>query len=177
MAVEKAIADELRKVEKIVAGCKPVLIGPLRPVTFRRPGGITPLPFPTGDGDASTLCSGCVKTLLSRLSYREREVIRLRYGTGHSRSRTLEQCGRIFRVSRERLRQIEAKALRELRWWADKELESSDLVPREPGCASASLPGNPSPAATVDGLRPSEPPVQESAAPSPCTPAEASAAP
>ena len=52
--------------------------------------------------------------LLKTLTYREREIIRLRYGLGDGYSYTLEEVGRIFKVTRERVRQIEAKALRKL---------------------------------------------------------------
>ncbi|MCA9101255.1 MAG: sigma-70 family RNA polymerase sigma factor [Planctomycetales bacterium] len=55
-----------------------------------------------------------LETLLKTLSYREREIIRLRYGLGDGYSYTLEEVGRIFRVTRERVRQIEAKAVRKL---------------------------------------------------------------
>ncbi|MEQ9070829.1 MAG: sigma factor-like helix-turn-helix DNA-binding protein, partial [Gimesia chilikensis] len=48
------------------------------------------------------------------LTYREREIIRLRYGLGDGYSYTLEETGRIFKVTRERIRQIESKALRKL---------------------------------------------------------------
>ncbi len=52
--------------------------------------------------------------LLKTLTYREREIIRLRYGLGDGYSYTLEEVGRIFKVTRERVRQIEAKAFRKL---------------------------------------------------------------
>jgi RNA polymerase primary sigma factor len=45
------------------------------------------------------------------LTYREREIIRLRYGLLDGYSYTLEEVGRIFKVTRERVRQIEAKAV------------------------------------------------------------------
>ena len=48
------------------------------------------------------------------MTYREREIIRLRYGLGDGYSYTLEETGRIFKVTRERIRQIEAKALLKL---------------------------------------------------------------
>ena len=51
---------------------------------------------------------------LRQLGYREREVIRLRYGLGDGHAYTLEDVGRIFCVSRERIRQIENKALKKL---------------------------------------------------------------
>jgi len=53
--------------------------------------------------------------VLSSLSARERQVLELRFGLGDGASRTLEEVGRQFRVTRERVRQIEAKALRKMR--------------------------------------------------------------
>ena len=53
--------------------------------------------------------------VLKTLTYREREIIRLRYGLGDGYSYTLEETGRIFKVTRERIRQIEAKALGKLK--------------------------------------------------------------
>jgi len=52
--------------------------------------------------------------LLKTLTYREREIIRLRYGLTDGYTYTLEEVGRIFRVTRERVRQIEAKAVKKL---------------------------------------------------------------
>ncbi len=52
---------------------------------------------------------------LNTLPEREREVLKFRYGVGYDRAHTLEEVGRQFRVTRERIRQIEAKALRKLR--------------------------------------------------------------
>jgi RNA polymerase primary sigma factor len=56
-----------------------------------------------------------VKDALNGLTQREQEVLRLRFGLDDGRSRTLEEVGKEFRVTRERIRQIEAKALRKLR--------------------------------------------------------------
>ena len=56
-----------------------------------------------------------VKDALCSLTQREQEVLRLRFGLDDGRSRTLEEVGKEFRVTRERIRQIEAKALRKLR--------------------------------------------------------------
>jgi RNA polymerase primary sigma factor len=55
-----------------------------------------------------------IEVVLRSLTYREREIIRLRYGLGDGYSYTLEETGRIFKVTRERIRQIESKALRKL---------------------------------------------------------------
>ena len=56
-----------------------------------------------------------VEDVLSSLTLRERRVLQLRFGLDDGRSRTLEEVGREFGVTRERIRQIEAKALRKLR--------------------------------------------------------------
>jgi RNA polymerase primary sigma factor len=55
-----------------------------------------------------------IEALLKTLTYREREIIRLRYGLGDGYTYTLEEVGRIFKVTRERVRQIEAKAVKKL---------------------------------------------------------------
>ncbi|MFH1140499.1 MAG: sigma-70 family RNA polymerase sigma factor, partial [Chloroflexota bacterium] len=56
-----------------------------------------------------------IDDVLSTLSDREKRVLQLRFGLEDGRSRTLEEVGREFGVTRERIRQIEAKALRKLR--------------------------------------------------------------
>ncbi|WP_088891842.1 RNA polymerase sigma factor RpoD [Leptolyngbya ohadii] len=56
-----------------------------------------------------------LENVLGTLSARERDVLRLRYGLDDGRMKTLEEIGQIFNVTRERIRQIEAKALRKLR--------------------------------------------------------------
>ena len=56
-----------------------------------------------------------IKEVLDKLSVREREVLELRFGLRDGPTRTLEEVGSIFKVTRERIRQIEAKALRKLR--------------------------------------------------------------
>ena len=55
-----------------------------------------------------------IDSLLKTLTFREREIIRLRYGLTDGYTYTLEEVGRIFRVTRERVRQIEAKAVKKL---------------------------------------------------------------
>jgi len=55
-----------------------------------------------------------IDIILKTLSYREREIIKLRYGIGDGYTYTLEEVGRIFKVTRERVRQVEAKAIRKL---------------------------------------------------------------
>ncbi len=74
------------------------------------------------DGTAENPAIGATQEMLRRriskvlktLSYREREIIKLRYGLGDGYSYTLEEVGHIFKVTRERIRQIEAKAVRKL---------------------------------------------------------------
>ncbi|MBQ7642652.1 MAG: sigma-70 family RNA polymerase sigma factor, partial [Clostridia bacterium] len=53
--------------------------------------------------------------ILDTLTPREEKVLRLRYGIDDGKTRTLEEVGKEFNVTRERIRQIEAKALRKLR--------------------------------------------------------------
>ncbi|HLU48744.1 MAG TPA: RNA polymerase sigma factor RpoD, partial [Planctomycetota bacterium] len=55
-----------------------------------------------------------LESVLNTLTYREREIIKLRYGLGDGYTYTLEEVGKIFKVTRERVRQIEAKAIRKL---------------------------------------------------------------
>ena len=55
-----------------------------------------------------------IDVVLKTLSYREREIIKLRYGIGDGYTYTLEEVGRIFKVTRERVRQVEAKSIRKL---------------------------------------------------------------
>ena len=56
-----------------------------------------------------------INEVLSQLTEREARVIRLRYGLEDGKGHTLEEVGREFNVTRERIRQIEAKALKKLR--------------------------------------------------------------
>ena len=63
------------------------------------------------EGNVSNETAGILKTL----SPKEEKVIRLRFGIGCEREHTLEEIGQEFDVTRERIRQIEAKALRQLR--------------------------------------------------------------
>jgi RNA polymerase primary sigma factor len=67
------------------------------------------------DRVAKNLLREDLESVLNTLSARERDVLRLRYGLDDGRMKTLEEIGHIFNVTRERIRQIEAKALRKLR--------------------------------------------------------------
>ena len=64
---------------------------------------------------ASELLKEDLQEVMKQLSPRERDVLRLRFGMDDGRQRTLEEVGQLFGVTRERIRQIEAKALRKLR--------------------------------------------------------------
>ncbi|MCR9074793.1 MAG: sigma-70 family RNA polymerase sigma factor, partial [bacterium] len=63
---------------------------------------------------ARDMLKGRIEMVLKTLTYREREIIKLRYGIGDGYTYTLEEVGRIFKVTRERVRQVEAKAIRKL---------------------------------------------------------------
>jgi RNA polymerase primary sigma factor len=63
---------------------------------------------------ASDMLRKRIDDVLKTLTYREREIIKLRYGIGDGYTYTLEEVGRIFKVTRERVRQVEAKAIRKL---------------------------------------------------------------
>ena len=65
-------------------------------------------------GASQEMLRSRIDNVLKSLSYREREIIKLRYGLGDGYSYTLEEVGHIFKVTRERIRQIEAKAVRKL---------------------------------------------------------------
>ena len=67
------------------------------------------------DSVATTMLKETLLNVLNSLTPREEKVLRLRYGVDDGRPRTLEEVGREFNVTRERIRQIEAKALRKLR--------------------------------------------------------------
>ena len=67
------------------------------------------------DAASNALLKEQLDEVLSTLTERENKVLRLRFGLEDGRSRTLEEVGKEFDVTRERIRQIEAKALRKLR--------------------------------------------------------------
>jgi len=63
---------------------------------------------------SSEMLKDRIEQVLKSLTYREREIIKLRYGIGDGYTYTLEEVGKIFKVTRERVRQVEAKAIRKL---------------------------------------------------------------
>lgn len=63
---------------------------------------------------SSDMLKDRIEAVLKTLTYREREIIKLRYGIGDGYTYTLEEVGKIFKVTRERVRQVEAKAIRKL---------------------------------------------------------------
>jgi RNA polymerase primary sigma factor len=71
--------------------------------------------LPPPDAASRQLLKEQIDGVLSSLTPRERRVLQLRFGLEDGRSRTLEEVGKEFNVTRERIRQIEAKALRKLR--------------------------------------------------------------
>ena len=120
-------AEEMAKVldmptEKV----KQVMKASLEPVSLDRPIGEdedsnlgdfiedTSAPSPAKQA-AHAMLEDRMSRVLSTLTRREEKVIRLRFGLGDGTPRTLEEVGTIFKVTRERVRQIEAKALRKLR--------------------------------------------------------------
>ena len=71
--------------------------------------------MPPVDAASKQLLKEQIDEVLSSLTHREQRVLQLRFGLDDGRSRTLEEVGQEFKVTRERIRQIEAKALRKLR--------------------------------------------------------------
>ena len=67
------------------------------------------------DAASHTLLKEQLEEVLASLTDREAKVLRLRFGLDDGHQRTLEEVGKVFNVTRERIRQIEAKALRKLR--------------------------------------------------------------
>jgi RNA polymerase primary sigma factor len=63
-----------------------------------------------------------IARVLSSLPHREREVIEMRYGISGGRARTLEEVGRAFNITRERVRQIESRTLKKLQTLPDAQV-------------------------------------------------------
>ena len=78
------------------------------------------VPLPE-DAAEVTLRKEALEKILSQLSQRERRVLELRYGLNGEHPRTLDEVGRAFNVTRERIRQIENQSLKKLRALADSQ--------------------------------------------------------
>ncbi|MEY4178934.1 MAG: hypothetical protein RLY70_2508 [Planctomycetota bacterium] len=122
---EPSLEEVARRAKTTVDEARRVLAMSRYPISLDRPVGNSEdsqfgdlLP----DGAAESPATGAsqemlrsrINRVLKTLSYREREIIKLRYGLGDGYSYTLEEVGHIFKVTRERIRQIEAKAVRKL---------------------------------------------------------------
>ena len=75
----------------------------------------TMIPFCSSEAASFTLLREQIWDVLGTLTPREEHVLKLRFGLEDGRTRTLEEVGSEFHITRERIRQIEAKALRKLR--------------------------------------------------------------
>ena len=122
---EPTLEEIARKAMTTVEEARRVLAMSRYPISLDRPVGNSEDShfgdlLPDGDaespatGAAQEMLRGRINKVLKTLSYREREIIKLRYGLGDGYSYTLEEVGHIFKVTRERIRQIEAKAVRKL---------------------------------------------------------------
>ena len=122
---EPTIEETARRAETTVEEARRVLAMSRYPISLDRPVGNSEdshfgdlLPDGMAEspalGAAQEMLRGRISKVLKTLSYREREIIKLRYGLGDGYSYTLEEVGHIFKVTRERIRQIEAKAVRKL---------------------------------------------------------------
>ncbi|MCY0870725.1 MAG: RNA polymerase sigma factor RpoD, partial [Alicyclobacillaceae bacterium] len=109
-------ADKVREIQKIAQ--EPVsLETPIGEEDDSHLGDFIPddeAPAPA-DAAAYELLKEQLEDVLDTLTEREENVLRLRFGLDDGRTRTLEEVGKVFGVTRERIRQIEAKALRKLR--------------------------------------------------------------
>jgi len=122
---EPTLEETARRAETTVEEARRVLAMNRYPISLDRPVGNSEdsqfgdlLPDGTAEspaiGAAQEMLRDRISRVLKTLSYREREIIKLRYGLGDGYSYTLEEVGHIFKVTRERIRQIEAKAVRKL---------------------------------------------------------------
>lgn len=132
---EPTIEETARRAEVTIEEARRVLTMSRFPISLDRPVGNSEdsqfgdlLPDGTAEspqiGAAQEMLRDRIAGVLKSLSYREREIIKLRYGLGDGYSYTLEEVGHIFKVTRERIRQIEAKAVRKLQ----QPSRSQDLV-------------------------------------------------
>lgn len=122
---EPTVEELARATDVPVEEAKRVLNIARTPVSLDKPVGDTEdsnmgdfIEAPTDQSPVSVAAQEMLKDQISQvlktLTYREREIIKLRYGLGDGYTYTLEEVGRIFKVTRERVRQIEAKAVRKL---------------------------------------------------------------
>jgi len=126
LGVEPSIEEIARAAEMPISEVRRVLKISRQPISLDRPVGESEDSF-FGDfieDDAAEspvlaasqeMLKEKIDAVLKTLVYREREIIKLRYGIGDGYTYTLEEVGRIFKVTRERVRQVEAKAIRKLR--------------------------------------------------------------
>lgn len=118
--------EEISKEAKMPVGeCRRVLKISRHPISLDRPVGESEDSYfgdfiedESADNPVETATQEMLREridqVLKTLTYREREIIKLRYGIGDGYTYTLEEVGRIFKVTRERVRQVEAKAIRKL---------------------------------------------------------------
>jgi len=122
---EPTLEETARRAETTIEEARRVLAMSRYPISLDRPVGNSEDShfgdlLPDGEvespasGASQEMLRGRIDKVLKTLSYREREIIKLRYGLGDGYSYTLEEVGHIFKVTRERIRQIEAKAVRKL---------------------------------------------------------------
>lgn len=132
---EPTLEETARRAETTIDEARRVLAMSRYPISLDRPVGNSEdsqfgdlLPDGTAEspaiGAGQEMLRDRINRVLKTLSYREREIIKLRYGLGDGYSYTLEEVGHIFKVTRERIRQIEAKAVRKLQ----QPSRSQDLV-------------------------------------------------
>jgi len=122
---EPTIEEIAREAKMPIAEVRRVLKISRYPISLDRPVGESEdsyfgdfIPDDSGESPVDTATSEMLKDrieqVLKTLTYREREIIKLRYGIGDGYTYTLEEVGKIFKVTRERVRQVEAKAIRKL---------------------------------------------------------------
>ena len=122
---EPGVEEIAKRAKMSVTECRRVLKISRHPISLDRPVGESEDSYfgdfieddkaesPT-DTATQQMLRDRIEAVLKTLTYREREIIKLRYGIGDGYTYTLEEVGRIFKVTRERVRQVEAKALRKL---------------------------------------------------------------
>jgi len=122
---EATIEEIARRAKMLVSEARRVLKISRHPISLDRPVGESEDSYfgdfieddavesPVGTAGGEML-KDRVEEVLKTLTYREREIIKLRYGIGDGYTYTLEEVGKIFKVTRERVRQVEAKAIRKL---------------------------------------------------------------